>query len=59
MSDSKPDLMQNVSQYRERLTAELAKVDEFLAMADRMADPEKSGPGPMLFTGTEAPDSLH
>jgi hypothetical protein len=60
MSNVKSDLRRIANEYRDHLTAELAKVDDFIAMAERLTDPRESmGAELMLFTGERAPAVLH
>ena len=60
MSEAKTDLRQIACQYRDHLTSELAKVEDFLEMADRLEAPEEDpGFGLTLFTGEAASVAVH
>ena len=60
MSDTKADLRQIAADYRAHLTAELVKVDDFIAMADRLSEPaENIGAHLRLTDAEEVPLELH
>ena len=54
MSDANPDILMAARSYRDRLKAELAEVEEFLAMADRLSRFREDGPN--LFLTSDADD---
>ncbi len=60
MSEAKTDLRHIASDYRNHLLAELAKVEDFLEMADRLEAPEEDPSfGLTLFTGEAASAAVH
>ena len=60
MSDTEADLKQIAQEYRAHLASELIKVDDFIAMADRLSEPtENIGFHLRLITEGEFPSALH
>ena len=51
--DTTPDFLRTAVEYRDRLKAELAKVDEFLAQADRRAECGNREYPEFLLTGND------
>lgn len=58
--ESRPDFLKSAQEYRDRLKAELAKVDAFLREADRRPDPCDRACPDFLTTGVDdVLDVLH
>lgn len=49
--ETTPDFLRTAIEYRDRLKAELAKVDAFLSQADRRQPAQQSGKHPETRTG--------
>ena len=58
--ESRPDFLKSAQEYRDRLKAELAKVDAFLRDADRRPEPRDPACPDFLTTGVDdVLDLLH